>query len=470
MTKASASHKIGWLPLLCLMAAGLILVAALILWLWQVGVKNRLMAQVAAYRAAGEPIWVTDFAAPAVPDAQNAAIDLAAAADSIDEKSDAWTQYDKLNLGLPLIEQEQQAIAAVIKEDKAGLDRAHQATTKPAVDWGLGFKSPIVLVRMDFLNKQRKLARALAADAVLAHQNGRDAAAMQRVEDVLFVSRAMEGQHTIVTHLVSVGVSALGIYWLEQIAPDLRIGPGAGAASPEQVRRIIAALLDDRPARQGLRDAFLGERAMCLDSVLSMSNGTLSGTGSPMPFMKPGLAGLFRPLLLADARIMIVYDTQVMEAAGKSADMGALRRNLPPRPAEISASPNLHVLANIMLPAMERFVETDFRGMTDRRLAATALAIRWYATEHDGKLPGTLEELVPTYLPAVPSDPMADGKLVRYLPNGARPIIYSVGADGVDQGGSTKPLRGFQGGSWGTLDEVIDLKRQPRPATQESDN
>ena len=49
-------------------------------------------------------------------------------------------------------------------------------------------------------------------------------------------------------------------------------------------------------------------------------------------------------------------------------------------------------------------------------------------------MPSSLQELVPAYLPRVPIDPF-DGKPFRYDPE--RGILYSVGRDLQDGGGST---------------------------------
>ena len=49
-----------------------------------------------------------------------------------------------------------------------------------------------------------------------------------------------------------------------------------------------------------------------------------------------------------------------------------------------------------------------------------------------GELPASLEELVPAYLAAVPVDPF-DGKPMKV--DRERGIVYSVGRDGVDDGG-----------------------------------
>lgn len=53
----------------------------------------------------------------------------------------------------------------------------------------------------------------------------------------------------------------------------------------------------------------------------------------------------------------------------------------------------------------------------------------------EGRLPDSLASLVPRYMEAIPVDPY-DGKPFRYAP--AKGIVYSVGLDLTDSGGSTK--------------------------------
>jgi hypothetical protein len=64
----------------------------------------------------------------------------------------------------------------------------------------------------------------------------------------------------------------------------------------------------------------------------------------------------------------------------------------------------------------------------------TLLAMKAYKLDK-GRLPETLEQLVPDYLDAVPIDDF-DGKPIRY--NAAKKIIYSVGKDLEDNGGTTR--------------------------------
>jgi hypothetical protein len=64
-----------------------------------------------------------------------------------------------------------------------------------------------------------------------------------------------------------------------------------------------------------------------------------------------------------------------------------------------------------------------------------ALACRLYERDHDGAVPGRLQDLVPAYLPALPADPYAvGGASLGYvcgtLPVAAKACVYSVGGGG----------------------------------------
>ena len=60
-------------------------------------------------------------------------------------------------------------------------------------------------------------------------------------------------------------------------------------------------------------------------------------------------------------------------------------------------------------------ITTEFRVRAERRTAALLLALRLYRLDHP-RWPTALAELVPTYLPAVPLDPVAgNGRPIGYL-------------------------------------------------------
>lgn len=74
----------------------------------------------------------------------------------------------------------------------------------------------------------------------------------------------------------------------------------------------------------------------------------------------------------------------------------------------------------------------------ERRLLVTAIALKRYEL-HTGKYPDQLAALVPGFFRELPIDVM-DGKPVRYrLNSDGTFLLYSVGEDGVDNGGDVTP-------------------------------
>ena len=77
----------------------------------------------------------------------------------------------------------------------------------------------------------------------------------------------------------------------------------------------------------------------------------------------------------------------------------------------------------------------DVRAETQNRLLLVSLALRAYRLEHGG-YPVSLAELAPAYLKQIPDDPFALKGAFLYRINGQKYVLYSVGPDGKDDGGT----------------------------------
>jgi hypothetical protein len=100
------------------------------------------------------------------------------------------------------------------------------------------------------------------------------------------------------------------------------------------------------------------------------------------------------------------------------------------------------------------------------RTAIAALAAERFRVE-EGRWPGSLDQLVPRYIAAVPRDPFAKGPLkVRKFADGL--FIYSVGYDGKDDGGAIDPELRMRGGA-DTGFRLWDVDRRRQAAGTDSD-
>jgi len=83
--------------------------------------------------------------------------------------------------------------------------------------------------------------------------------------------------------------------------------------------------------------------------------------------------------------------------------------------------------------AMEDFERRHRTIIARERLLAAELALRCYQAEQ-GHPPARLDDLLTNYLSRVPQDPFS-GRPMIYRPQGTNWLLYSVGPDGVDDGG-----------------------------------
>jgi hypothetical protein len=99
------------------------------------------------------------------------------------------------------------------------------------------------------------------------------------------------------------------------------------------------------------------------------------------------------------------------------------------------------VLAHLLLPALTKASMKFSRAQSTANQAALACALERYYLGH-GSYPDSLSKLVPEYLARIPNQAVSDQPM-KYLPTGEGYILYSVGWDGVDNGGAfLKPING----------------------------
>jgi hypothetical protein len=93
------------------------------------------------------------------------------------------------------------------------------------------------------------------------------------------------------------------------------------------------------------------------------------------------------------------------------------------------------LFARMLIPSLERAEPKAARQYAVLRCAEVACAVERWRLAHAGALPPSLDALVPQFLAAVPEDPM-DGKPLKFRPRRLGFVVYSIGEDGTDDGGT----------------------------------
>jgi hypothetical protein len=396
---------------------------------------------------------------------------------------------------LPLSEKESTVIRTTLAAFPDALRLVDSAAGKTGVDWQIHRRTPVIFKHLPDLTPQNHLALLLAADLLSAHEAGDDSRAVRRAQQILFIGRALDRQSTRPSQAYATSIAALAAKRLILIAPTMCVG-NAGTessttspADPLLVTALINTLLAQDADNAGLSQAMRGWRMELLDDFTAIASGRLdlehyldrhsdvldNGGSAEAKFV----GYLFKPILLIDARTMARYMDGVVAAISAS-NWPAGRSSFPAFPAQIRSHWLIHIHAVMLMSSgVDLALKQQFRFRTDLTLAATSLAIRQYAADNEGKLPENLAELTPRYLAAVPLDPMTAGKPLGYirgdqpgLPHAGDPIIYSVGENGIDEGGSEQPLWKSSAvwDRWGTQDAVVHLTQQPRKPEEFADD
>jgi hypothetical protein len=468
--------RFWWLKRLSL--AGLALVVCLaavrVWWGWEA--DRRLGLALDDLVARGFPVRAADLDTQPVPDAENPALYLKQAAGAVNRN--VWSPSNSAtNFAAPYTPHSTGWVTMAgqsVALNNAVFPLARRARAFDLFDRGVRIIGPGNPTMAPYLTQVRVLANTLGDSALYAHEQGDDVAALETIRDLRHISKATASQPLLISGLVGIGIDAMAMARLHELAPGLRIAdqdapppsPAIGgvatgpfptttpaspqrAVTPSHVRALIGELLDERDDPGDLRPALAGERVCNIAPLLHPSN--MGRVVTPM-------------IKLGAIRVSETFDLAIGAAA---------QPTLPAARAAVARPPaSLGPPASVLIPPLSRANEQGFRIRTERRMAAVSLAARLYQAEH-GKWPPTLEALVPKYLPEVPRDALAPGaQPLRYVlipggrPDGAdRPLVYSVGEDGVDDtaAGTAKPPA-VPNYSWArAADQWRDLSRWPPP-------
>jgi hypothetical protein len=134
----------------------------------------------------------------------------------------------------------------------------------------------------------------------------------------------------------------------------------------------------------------------------------------------------------AEHPLFLSMMTERVEAAQKPLhEQIALDRDFAVKVRSLAGS--ARVVARV-LPAVEKVSDTYRRCHSALRCLITLVAAERYRRA-EGKWPAALEQLRPRFLAEIPLDPF-DGKPLRYKRLAEGVIVYAVGPDGTDDGGT----------------------------------
>ncbi|MBI1370571.1 MAG: hypothetical protein GC162_18190 [Planctomycetes bacterium] len=341
-----------------------------------------------------------------------------------------------------------EAVDDLLKTDSGAIQRLVAARgiqkSRYPVNLSLGFMTPLA-----DLSRLRTAINLLELYVLTRIEDGDAEGAINGIEASAGLARSLQTEPVLIAHLVRIAMVGIVIRDIERLLNN------ATLTKAQLVR--LDDLLAPMDLSVPLARAMAGELAMGND-IFALSPSKMIGTTGISP--GGGLEGAIFAAHVASGMIHLDHLTylQIMEdykAAAqepeerRTAAMEAVER----RANELGAYPA--VLTRLIVPGLARSFLIDQRYRTSLRVARVVIAIERYRLCH-GKLPMVLDELTPEFLPQALMDPFT-GKPLIYKTTANGYVVYSVGEDGVDNGGvRTNPAgKEYEAGS----DISIEIKR-----------
>ncbi len=357
----------------------------------------------------------------------------------------------------------------------------------PAIRQGLTNESIVIQLPYEqgfngllpHLSSVKGAATTLRLGTLLALQEGRLDEAVENIRTAAALVEIQRQEGLIISQLVRMAVAEIGLgqmVWQSAQADGWTDAQLASIQAAWAASEFVSAMIRALQMERGMVGSYYQGRATSAQELASSmqmadSPGGASSAelGSLRELLAPVIesgAGVRRFMFVAfwqfawaeqDQLFHHQGIQQLVDAAGSAArarDFSSFRQRdrggtgfsfgLPAAfdPAKMSRwERNKHWLTLMMLGSSDVALEKAVSIECHRELALTAIALKRHRLRH-GAWPARLEDLVPALLPEVPRDWM-NGQPLRYRvnPDGTY-SLYSVGMDGIDDGGDPTQVRG----------------------------
>lgn len=303
-----------------------------------------------------------------------------------------------------------------------------------------------------------KVAKLNSLEALyLAHQGKDPDALNEAVKSAEIGQKIQESQGSTLDWLLGMAMKNVGLEAMQKIIATSKL-------SPETLTQAAQYLEKFKNNEEGLKTAFKAEYVFAINVIDDVTNGINEdlikkyGNKYDPNFIRSSSQKnnfIFQPnktkAILADEIRAAI--NQVEKPCSQTKDL-KIKMISPFLTSSSTAAAELklmitenaigEILHDGLMAGVNFGAQIDKKCGEDFLVSATQLMFALKAYNLDtGSYPTTLDQLVPKYIPKVYEDPF-DGKPIKYSPT--KKIIYSVGKDKIDSGGS-------EGEDWLTMSD-----------------
>ncbi|MCW3100051.1 MAG: hypothetical protein JWL77_5669 [Chthonomonadaceae bacterium] len=293
----------------------------------------------------------------------------------------------------------------LVRENAGVIDTLHQS-------FAYRYQNPAersLFAEMPYYAKFRELGRLLALQGSLRAEEGDWDGATESYLDAMQMGEEIPHGSPLIGALVGIGCQSMGRRPMWKAVDHL---------DARQSRVAIDRLTADIDRHLSVADSMQEEKWLGQAEMMQMCH-------SPSMTSMANLVFFF----YSKKRVMHDYTVYMDRNIQQARQPYSLH---PPPPREPTDPINVIILP-VFSYTYTRMQDTN--SETQNGLLLITLALRAFRLEH-GHYPNTLTELAPGYLKRLPDDPFAAQGTFHYRLKGQSYVLYSVGPDGEDNGGT----------------------------------
>jgi hypothetical protein len=416
---------------------------------YRIHLKHKLRSKIGSLRAAGYPVtWNELDQFYSLPDdAENAAYIILNAIGYYNEPND----FDRIPVivkaniparGERLPDDVLKLIFTNISENKQSLDELHKISflehSRYPIDLSLG-----VNTRLDHFTGVQKCFILLQCEALYAAENEDPNQALNSIESIFGIARSFEAEPLYISQIVRLNYESMAVSTLEYVIRRMNF-------NNEQLIE-LERLLKEAEDSSGIKRAFTSERYIRLrlcENPAVFPIDILEGNVPAQPVLE-----VYQWLGLLDraALVYLRFDKEFTNAFELP-----LHKQIEAFRAieeEFNKS-GLPDFLRLKVSSFSELVSLNVKTIAQLRIARVALSVQRYRLKN-GKLPESLNNLVPYYVESIPLDPF-DGQHIRYKKLDSGYVMYSIGDDKIDDGGKERSQESKKSGSTSDITFTVE--------------
>lgn len=399
---------------------------------WKVAADS-LPDELAKAKAAGVPLELSDLGLPrSVPADKNSAplfLKAAAAMKAVPTRTDIERRLSEASIA--------HSLGSSVTRDRNALqpmiELAIEGSMKPSCDFGRDWSQGFDLTFAEYADL-KGVVKLMAADAVLDAKSGNYRRAREKFAACFRISDGIAEEPTVIAMLVAIALDAITFRRFEQAA-SMASDSAAGLAELEQT-----LTMNRRP--KSLEWAFGGEIVLSRISLrklktpqdlLARINPVDAGDAAVQPTGAGSEAAIARAprayfSKASEARMLEYW--RIAWQSIKKGDLIASGREIDELAQEFALRKNpTYAVPAIIVPDFSSIGNSIVKNNTLLLLARAQIDLLQHKLR-TGRFPAKLSDLQ-----AAPKDPFS-GKMLVYRPTKSGFKLYSVGPDGIDDGGT----------------------------------